>query len=51
MMVYESPKVVELGSVADVTCGAGSGPSFDAIFDILEGIKSGTFEWGAPRAS
>lgn len=51
MSVYEPPKVTELGSVADVTAGAGSGPQFDALFDIFEFIKSGSFEPGAPRAS
>ena len=51
MSVYESPKIIELGSVADVTAGAGSGPQFDALFDIFEFIKSGTLEPGRPRAS
>lgn len=41
MAVYEPPKVTELGSVADVTAGAGSGPQFDGLFDLFELFTTG----------
>jgi hypothetical protein len=34
-LVYETPSVTELGSVADFTRGSGSGPEWDGIFDFF----------------
>jgi hypothetical protein len=51
MSSYESPRITELGSVADFTRGAGSGPQQDGLYDIFEFLFTGTFERGAPRSS
>jgi len=39
---YETPTVTELGSVADFTRGAGSGPQWDGFFDLFFTGKPGT---------
>jgi hypothetical protein len=51
MSNYESPRITELGSVADFTRGAGSGPQQDGLYDIFEFIFTGTFEGGRPSRS
>jgi hypothetical protein len=40
--MYETPKISELGSVADFTRGAGAGSESDGLYDFIEVIFPGS---------
>ncbi len=38
MTDYTSPTITEIGSVSDVTRGAGGGPKWDGLFDLIAAV-------------